>query len=399
MNILIIGNGFDLAHNLPTTYKDILKFLETIKTTSTWAGDEIASFIKKHICNYDAPDYVKTYIKDAFSTRRCNSNGIASNSNLLVQEIYDNLTDNVWYEYLLDVYKEGKMKGINWIDFESEICSIVEQIDRFQENLSMPFDIQSSNGNEKLEIFLSKLKFKTFIENKYLDKSHKKTYQDFLDKSYYDLRRFVRCMEIYLLDCVEKHVINILSQDIINIKADYVLCFNYTHTYKKLYDNSNKAEIHYLHGETQDNIDSNNMVLGINEYYSTYEKDQHTNYNIYKKFTQRVINETGFLYRKWIAQMDDTTFRLRKHHIFGGNGTRLPNNVYIFGHSLDITDKDIIKDFIDRNGVKTTIFFYNKQQQTQQIANLIKMLGQDKFINMINSVPQRICFVQQQPMI
>ena len=24
-----------------------------------------------------------------------------------------------------------------------------------------------------------------------------------------------------------------------------------------------------------------------------------------KKFTQRVINETGFLYRNWIAKMDD----------------------------------------------------------------------------------------------
>ena len=85
--------------------------------------------------------------------------------------------------------------------------------------------------------------------------------------------------------------------------------------------------------------------------------------------------------------MDDTTCRLRKHHIFGENGTELPNNVYIFGHSLDITDKDVIKDFIDRDGVQTTIFYYDKQQQTQQIANLVKMLGKDTFINMINSVP------------
>ena len=26
MNILVIGNGFDLAHGLPTTYKDFLRF-------------------------------------------------------------------------------------------------------------------------------------------------------------------------------------------------------------------------------------------------------------------------------------------------------------------------------------------------------------------------------------
>ena len=96
--------------------------------------------------------------------------------------------------------------------------------------------------------------------------------------------------------------------------------------------------------------------------------------------------------------MDDITYKFRNDSTRGGTGTNLLNNVYIFGHSLDITDKDVIKDFIDRDGVQTTIFYYDKQQQTQQIANLVKMLGQDTFINMINSVPQKICFVQQQPM-
>ena len=31
MNILVIGNGFDLAHGLPTSYKDFLVFIERYK--------------------------------------------------------------------------------------------------------------------------------------------------------------------------------------------------------------------------------------------------------------------------------------------------------------------------------------------------------------------------------
>ena len=31
MNILVLGNGFDLAHGLPTKYTDFLKFVEVIK--------------------------------------------------------------------------------------------------------------------------------------------------------------------------------------------------------------------------------------------------------------------------------------------------------------------------------------------------------------------------------
>lgn len=140
------------------------------------------------------------------------------------------------------------------------------------------------------------------------------------------------------------------------------------------------------------------MVLGIDEYYKPDEKDKYTNYNIYKKFTQRIINETGFYYRDWIAKMDDIAYKLRKYPTNEDNSRGLVNNVYIFGHSLDITDKDVIKDLIDREGVKTTIFYYEKQQQTQQIANLVKMLGQNKFIDMVNSVPQKICFVHQKRM-
>lgn len=392
MNILIIGNGFDLAHGLPTKYTDILQFLKFITQTASWSND-VESFSIYFLDAYNAPAYVKEYIKNAFLSRETGENGHVFNANPLVQEIYDNLTNNIWYEYLYELYITDKMKGINWIDFESEISEIIEQIDKNQENLYMPFDMHASDGNEKLKLFLTKLKKDAFIKDEYKYKEHIPTYRDFLDKSYADLRRLVRCIEIYLTECVEKQSISVYSQDINNIDVKAVLCFNYTHTYEKLYNNSDKLKVHYLHGETKEDGSVNNMVLGIDEYYGLNDKDKHTNYNIYKKFTQRVLNETGFLYRDWIESMDYET-QLRR-----SMKEKFPNHVYIFGHSLDVTDRDVIKDIIDRDGVITTIFYYDKQQQTQQIANLVKMLGQDRFIDMINSVPQSICFVHQQPMV
>ena len=32
MNILVIGNGFDLAHKLPTSYKDFLGFITYVNS-------------------------------------------------------------------------------------------------------------------------------------------------------------------------------------------------------------------------------------------------------------------------------------------------------------------------------------------------------------------------------
>ena len=57
----------------------------------------------------------------------------------------------------------------------------------------------------------------------------------------------------------------------------------------------------------------NNMILGIDEYYHSPEKDLHTNYNIYKKFTQRILKETGFLYNDWIYKMNSITQKLDQY--------------------------------------------------------------------------------------
>ena len=44
MTILVIGNGFDLAHHLPTQYCDFLNF---IKAFNNPGNDDYSSFIKE----------------------------------------------------------------------------------------------------------------------------------------------------------------------------------------------------------------------------------------------------------------------------------------------------------------------------------------------------------------
>lgn len=46
------------------------------------------------------------------------------------------------------------MKGINWIDFETEISQIVELIDREEQNLYLPFKRPVTSEDEKANIFL-----------------------------------------------------------------------------------------------------------------------------------------------------------------------------------------------------------------------------------------------------
>ena len=156
MNILVIGNGFDLAHDLPTSYSDVLNFLQAINITSKWRGEK-NEFINTHLSNKNFNSYVSDYIINAFDSRTKKGNSAFKNSNPIIQELYDNLDNNIWYTYLWDIYSMGKMKGINWIDFEGEISHIIERIDKEEENIYLPFRKITSEKDEKINIFFSRL--------------------------------------------------------------------------------------------------------------------------------------------------------------------------------------------------------------------------------------------------
>ena len=142
------------------------------------------------------------------------------------------------------------------------------------------------------------------------------------------------------------------------------------------------------------------MVLGVDEYWDKEEAHKHTNYNIFKKFTQRILKETGFEYRNWIENESKKNY---KQHIGTRNRTSLSSmgitDVYIFGHSLDITDKDVLRDLILNNNVYTTIFYFNKDDFGTKIANLVKVIGQDELIKRTGGNTKTIEFELQKDMV
>ena len=93
-----------------------------------------------------------------------------------------------------------------------------------------------------------------------------------------------------MADYVEKIECNRVSPDIEKMSFDKVLSFNYTKTYTKLYDSCVCAEYDYIHGSTdiKNTIETNNMVLGIDEYLDDDRKNRDTDFIAFKKFYQRM---------------------------------------------------------------------------------------------------------------
>ena len=72
------------------------------------------------------------------------------------------------------------------------------------------------------------------------------------------------------------------------------------------------------------------------------------------------------------------------------------HNVYIIGHSLDITDKDILSSLINMKRTKTTIFYHSQAALGNQINNLVKVLGEDNLIAKVHGENASIVFQKQQ---
>lgn len=371
MNILILGNGFDLAHGLPTKYTDFLEFVKRIKIMMTIRNKKLrySKFAKEHLTDLEINKEVKEYFGKIIKER------LESN---IGNELFSLVKDNFWLDYFIQ--SKGYIEH-GWIDFEKEISNKIQDIDFTWKNRIG--DVTNINGEQiDIQKYSEFLKFVSSLGKN--DICSEQDIELIRNKLLFDLERMVRCLEIYLSDCVAKIPFKCILEDIEQIKIDKILSFNYTDTYKNLYASYDEnLEYDFIHGKADifNNIDSNNMVLGIDEYLTGENISKEINFIAFKKYYQRIHKETGCKYKNWIEQIHKDRDEI--------------HNIYIFGHSLDITDGDVLRELILNKNVKTTIFYYNKSAYGSQIKNLVQVISRDELIQRVYGENRSIIFKQQ----
>lgn len=129
-NIIVIGNGFDLAHELPTEYMDFLAFCKMIKAVYNRTEDETKEVIWDNLGIKLKKQKNITRLKQKFLELYCAGTVGENDSSIKIDEPYDKLycmvKDNVWIEFFL---KNPLYQKENWIDFESEISRVIQAID------------------------------------------------------------------------------------------------------------------------------------------------------------------------------------------------------------------------------------------------------------------------------
>lgn len=415
MNILLIGNGFDLAHGLPTQYKNFLDFCIKAKVIFiSIDGRESNLYYEEYLRDWDINSKIKESLMEAYKSRnrKLFDDGTYhdefTTSNDALNKLYPLINKNVWIEYFSEC---PSYIGENWIDFETEISRVIQTIDvardyivQHKDIMDIPRDMQGvlmgiikkSKGNLK-DICGS-------IEH--IDR--------FTGRLYKDLKSLVRALEIYLTEFVEKINNDVVISEINELKIDHVLSFNYTNTFEKKYGIGKSIEYNFIHGEAKESntIESNNMVLGIDEYLPEDRKDKETYFIGFKKYYQRILKSTGCDYVDWIDSIKDAyeeaCYKAAGFSGKMGNNSRkarptdfhCSSNLYIFGHSLDITDGDILRALICNDNVNTKIFYYREKKDDKRtleklISNLVRVIGQDELIKRTGGEFKTIEFIPQ----
>lgn len=354
MNILVIGNGFDLWHGLPTRYSDFVNFIKVLKSMLPDCGER--EFINAKAVSPLCKDYpqFESLFMDFHSNRSCHSNQI--------QEIMTSLENNSWLNY----FTGRNISNKNWTGFEGDIAKAINVYNTYH---LYSRGLKQNGDGEGKPPFSDYMRMQMLMGLNF-------AYQDQLTaKLLNDLKQLIRCLEIYFCLCldliqVEKKLDCVSGMNTI----DKVLSFNYTNTFERVYASCfpEKPEYCYIHGRASltNSIDSNNMVLGIDEFLDPASRDTDLEYVGFKKYYQRILNQTDYNYTQWLKE-------------------RAEKNIYVIGHSLDSTDQDVLRDLFlqDRfnnaevklspDHVRIKVFYHSRKNNAAQIKNLVKVLGYD----------------------
>ena len=307
-------------------------------------------------------------------------------NNILI-ELDTLILNNIWIEYFEDKVEKNKEHG--WIDFESEISEVIQALEYL---IKLNKHKRKASGKDYDEIDDIKDKLGTEFLNKLsrIDgrdelkggsaNFYDKHAEDIVKALLKDLNDLIRCLEIYIGEVVELIDVEHRSIDIEGLNIDKVISFNYSNTYKRLYEKEDKEIVYdYIHGkvEVSRNAEENNMVLGIDEYLNDDLKDNNVEFIRFKKYFQRIYKDTTCNYKRWIKIIKENLEVIKSDH-HKSFETVTNHNLYIFGHSIDVTDKDILRELILTPNLKTTIFYYDKDAKANYIANLVKIIGQEE---------------------
>ena len=366
-NILLLGNGFDMYYKLPTKYVNFLHVVNYLLDNRSEKFETIADVFSQKSLQETDPFIAKCYDthKQIFDTVLLEGDDIS--------EIIKLTEKNLWFSYFNKVFN----KDVGWIDFEKEISFVLKCFKRaFEKSTTIHFTTEEKHIQYVIELFkfyidkVASQKVVTIgtykVNTEYCIESPQGSGHDIINTEkvietlYIELYNFSQALKLYL-KCFVENAYGLLKSNGTCSRIDIfshiekVITFNYTNTYENFYYNNS---VFHIHGDL-----SNEVVLGVNPDEADCLDNVNTTFVCFKKYFQRTLFETDKEYLRWFDEIveNQTSYR-----------------VFTMGHSLDITDTDIISELF-YNAKEIIVLYHDFEEKKSYIANLVKMFGKRDF--------------------
>ncbi len=284
--------------------------------------------------------------------------------------------------------KTNNKKG--WIDFENEIKNIIVSVSEFPSMLIKKIDIYGKEVNyllnsNKQDAFTPFLLYAIDQKNYYFPNYYQKILKDKDILLFYSIvhdeivalinlfKEYIAWIEINYMD--DLNAIN----PFITMSISNILTFNYTDTYREIYNSIknnylDERDVCWVHGRIFED-GSGDIVMGSG---SDYYDSKYENFLDLFKFYQKYKYRTDIRYLRWPESfLADRSY----------------DTIYIFGHSLDPTDAEILQPFLlSESNIK--IYYRDENEKYRFEKNLLAILGKELFMKKLSGEYTNIEFVE-----
>lgn len=361
--LILIGNGFDLAHGLKTSYKDFIY----------WYCNQWGSRLLHGISKEESDGLLSLKIKDGTNVpywasvfqgwyyKRENPYVPWNESDAFFTALKDRqLCDATFTSPLL--LRIWKHLSLGWVDIENEYFSLLTE-EKMDLNKGVVFP-NFKELNEHLDILRNKL-----IE--YLNIEQRReinTYREIEDKIF----RPIKKQEIAVAN--NKYSGNRLNE---NIRPSNIMLlnFNYTSTPENYMHDQNNININYIHGQL-DNPES--VIFGYgDELDDSYNKLKNRNDNECLRHIKSIRYLESDNYRKMLEFIESAPFQ-----------------ICIMGHSCGNSDRTLLNTLFEHHFC-TSIkpYFYVNEEGKDNYLDLIENISRnftdmklmrDRVVNKLN---------------
>lgn len=327
--ILIIGNGFDLAHGIKTSFNDFAEY---------FINERIATELKELFRNKrDSNQFFnKKFRRDATDEML-----IAHGENPIVREMlkYMRKDNNNGLRGYLNRVKDN----LGVIIQNQFLCKL------FQDSYDTWFDIENAYFYELYKIAKG-IKDKDSIEQRKLARREVKELNFFLENIKDELINYLDEIKPEKSEEVESFVEELIEN--FNVKHPfytYTINFNYTNTiinYRKI-----STDVNHIHG----NLEKENIIFG-------YGNDQNDKYHEIKdleidEFLEHFKTFRYMQNNNYIKVYEEAIDKFDKYE------------VVVLGHSLGLTDKTLLEEIFTPDKCKK-IHLFKRRDKEQNLDNV-----------------------------